>query len=216
MPELAATRMYREKVASRFPAELRRSATEDDLAKVRDLLKAAGGDIDTLASWAGAVLDTDDDAAALVALDAREEWARLIRRATAAGAEAKADAASFRAAVSKLIAEQAGQPGRPRASSYAAIDDEMLAEANRRFCVTRRPPMEIVREVVCEFAAEGRAIGQSESAAVQRLFSLIRPRTVSGGHWRWTAPPARWDLEIAYGVSRRKRGVRKMGRPARL
>lgn len=215
----APVRGYRRQLSTRFPTALRRQPVLADMEKLRELLKAAGGDLDALTSWAAAVRDTDDGAAAMVAFDARQELARLRRDTEAkvneADAAIEAAAGRMGVAISKLVAEQMGRPGRPRRSSYAAIDDEMLSEANRRFCATRRPPMEIVREVVREFAAEGRAIGQSEDAAARRLFSLIRPSVIHGGHWRWTEPPERWDLEIAHGVSARRCGVRKMGRPVR-
>jgi hypothetical protein len=210
---------YAKQLAARFPAEGQRDPTVIDMRKLRELLTAVGGDLNELARWVTAVRETDDDAAALVAFDAAREFAAAAeagrQRRTELVKELAQGQAQYRRTIAELVAEKIGRPGRPRVSGYAEIDREILIEADRRFMRSRRAPETIIREVVTERAAAGVVIGASVNAAVRRVFALIRPTVISARGNRARLSSAEFFyLPIAYGVSGRKRGVRKIGRPA--
>jgi hypothetical protein len=137
-----------------------REPTEADMRALRDLLMATGGSIDELASWSGCVLDTDDDAAAMQAYDARRCYAAMqVERIFAK------QLATDRATTS------AGQT-KKRGPKYLYLDTDSLvvrlAEKAPGASVKAR-----IRHVVKELWSVLR-LGNSEESTVRRIFSRLR------------------------------------------
>jgi len=177
---------------------------------LRRLLLATGGDVEELAQWAMAARDTDNDAAALTAYQARQQYGvlKVVGRIKARAAEIK------RLEFEKHLSEIRARPQKsgPRGDRYIDIDQWIILHAE---AIARQPPPRMsVKSIVARAVRDNwsPALGQNEWAATARIFGRLRPRRVRiNGAIALLLPDVKSFLTDC--IEPRKRGVRKFGRP---
>jgi hypothetical protein len=207
---------------------------------LRELVTATGGNVEELANWAAAVRDTDDDQAAITAYKARREWRAMMAEKAEAEARAR-EHARVPQNIPREERKRPGPKGDrfididplvvlvaelllrllPPATSVEALVSEAVRRVNE--VLTAFPgigPDALICKAVSQPLEPGsppaatswsRALGQSEDAAVARIFARLRRQRVKG--WRGTIPAHLGWSYLADRIQPRRRGVRKFGRP---
>lgn len=182
--ELSVVHAYSKGLKRRFPPEAQRRPTNADMRMVRELLTAAGGNIEELSGWAEAVRDTDDDAAALDAYSARLEFRVLESLARlASGIEAarqQRQKAALAASLQEILAEPK-RPG-PHHDRYLDVDREIILAVEVQLA-GRLPAGAFIKRIIRQAVRDnwGPALGHSVEAATARIFGRLRRRRVKGG-----------------------------------
>jgi hypothetical protein len=158
-----------------------------NLAKLRSLtptlreLRSAAGSAEELGRWIDVVLDTKTDDEALVAYDARAEWAAVLAENKARNEAIRAQEAEFEARLRQARFSSRGK-GRPWGQDrFWKTDVRLLLLAEDRFRVAQ--PKQTVTAVLGEIVneewerklpAERSVLGASPRAIVHRLLARLR------------------------------------------
>ena len=178
----------------RFPRDRRRAPTKADMRILRELLTAAGGDVEELANWAEAVRDTDDDSAACSAHLARVEY-RALMAARAEKALAAAQERKQSQILQNFLREEPKRPG-PRRDRFIEIDTQIVRVAEE---LAPRGPETSVKALISEAVRRVNAVLTAFPAGDIGDDALIC--TAVSAVWQPLAPGAQpaatqWNLAL--------------------